>query len=59
MIFNGQKVPDGLLPTGSIKKIQLDQEQATELAELKKPRKGNRVLGERRHNKKPKDQTHP
>ena len=48
MMFNGVKVPDGLLPTGTIRKIELNQGQSDQLVALTKPQRGNRTSKERR-----------
>jgi hypothetical protein len=48
MMYNGIKVPDGLLPTGTIKKIELSQKQSDQLKALETSQRGNRTTKERR-----------
>jgi len=48
MIINGMKVPDGLLPTGNIRKIELSETQSNQLKALATSQRGNRTSKERR-----------
>jgi len=54
MIINGMKVPDGLLPTGNIRKIELSETQSDQLKALATSQRGNRLSKERRKLSKPK-----
>ena len=53
MIINGMKVPEGLLPTGNIQKIELNQQQSDQLKALATSQRGNRLSKERRKLSKP------